>query len=464
MRSTAGQLIENIRTAFRTHGVRNAGLVVAFSGGADSSALLSGVMALRTELSLVVRAAYFDHGLQPAEDRDGEYRTVEATAERLGVPLVTGGVRPGTIEAEARERGCGIEASARLRRYSFLEEVARECGAAYLCTGHHREDLIETVILRVLQGAGVAGLAGIPETRELDSGILVIRPLLATSKRNILDHLANTGLSWREDPSNACQDYSRNLVRHRILPTILNAFPNSAAAVPRFARRNAEIAGFIRRAAARSIRWERTNDGFHVSADAFWEADSVLRIESVLGLMNRTGDEERIPARMLDVLRRKPESGGVIFRARGCLLYQLGGGLFFRTDIARQNESGYLFMVRPAPIGWSEVEIKLPFAVEVGSTVRVPLGVIHGALIVRSWRAGDRIRLSGGSKTLKRLLPELGVPFYARYQVPILEDTGGLLAVCADLLGGTTRFAERLVSYAKAADDAVEIRFGSAIG
>lgn len=448
MRSTDEPLVEHLSSYFRAFpGGR---VLVAYSGGGDSTALLAGMASVRERHDLSVTAAHFDHGLQPEVHRRHERDTVVAVCEALGVELRTGSAAPGEIEAEAGNFGCGVEAAARRRRYAFLSDVAVSVGATLLATAHHRDDQVETVLLRVLHGATISGLGGIPERRQFQPGVTLIRPMLDVPKATIESFLLRCGLPWCEDPSNQSDRFARNRVRKRLLPEIRAAFPSAETAIARFARRNAGAAAFIAQEARRRIPWEHRSGGYVVDADRFWSADPVLRVESILSLMNSEGEGDRVPARMLDVLRERPKGGGVVMRGRGWTLYQLAGRLWYGRSVAHALESGYLFRV----YGPGTCDVALPFVPDSETSITVPwAGPIP--LVVRSPRPGDTVQVGGLTKTLKRLLPECGVPSFQRPNVPIVEDRYGILAVVGSVTGGRERFADRAADYA---GESVEIR------
>ena len=150
-------------------------------------------------------ACHVDHGLRPESGADGI--ACATLASRLDVPFRSAAV--------GVEPGAGVQAAARRARYAALREAARAAGAERIATGHHRQDQAETVLHRLLRGAGARGLAGIPPR----SGDLV-RPLIDRSRGEVVDYLGARGLPWREDPSNASPRYLRNRLRHEVLPVL----------------------------------------------------------------------------------------------------------------------------------------------------------------------------------------------------------------------------------------------------
>lgn len=193
-------------------------VLVGFSGGADSCALLFVLAALAPRLGCTVHAAHLDHGLRP-ESVD-EARRAGLFCEARGVPLTTGRE---DVAALAAARGTGIEEAAREARYAFFERTMDACGAHVLALGHTLNDLAEDVLMRLLRGSGwpqLGGMAAWDGTRRL------LRPLLLTPRAEVEAFGDALDIRWTEDPSNTDRTYLRNRVRHDILPLFLDENPN----------------------------------------------------------------------------------------------------------------------------------------------------------------------------------------------------------------------------------------------
>ena len=216
-------------------------VLIAVSGGADSTALLLGLCRIAPEFGLRVAAAHLDHDLRGPESQ-ADQAFVEALCAKHGVPLRC--KRWDTRERMRRRGWSGQEGLRRLRR-EFLEESARRVGAAAIATAHHAQDQLETVLMRLLRGAGLRGLGGMSARRGR-----WIRPLLAAGRDQIEADLKAVGQSWREDQSNADPRYLRSRIRHDVLPALLEA--GAAGSGPqargRLARRVASGLGEIRSA------------------------------------------------------------------------------------------------------------------------------------------------------------------------------------------------------------------------
>jgi tRNA(Ile)-lysidine synthase len=227
--------METLQTVVRTfcteHALFKPGrVVVAVSGGADSLALLHLLNAIRETFGIVLHVATYDHGLRgTAGAEDAAY--VRETAEKWGLPVTVGGGDVPTLAAEWR---LGLEAAARRARYAFLIETARAVNAETVATGHHQDDQAETVLLHVLRGAGLAGLRGMLPVTQLGE-VRLVRPLLAVARAELTAYLAAAGLTPRHDATNDDLTYTRNRLRHQVMPLLRGINPDVSSALARLA-------------------------------------------------------------------------------------------------------------------------------------------------------------------------------------------------------------------------------------
>ncbi len=214
-------------------------VLVALSGGPDSTALVAALTALRDAGLLVdLRACHVDHRLRAGSAADGEFCV--ALCGQLGVPLERAAV---TVPP-----GENLQAAARRARYGALRAAARREGADHIATGHTRGDQAETVVHRLLRGSGARGLAAIPARRGI-----VIRPLLDRSREEVLSYLRDRGLGWREDPSNASARFLRNRIRAEIVPALEALIPGVERRLARTAELLREDDRVLERLAARAV-------------------------------------------------------------------------------------------------------------------------------------------------------------------------------------------------------------------
>jgi len=238
-------LVQRVRRRLQSLEEYGRGVVAAVSGGADSIALWHALIAARDPFSpFPVVLAHLNHQLRGAESDADEAFTADLHGRLVsaGVPALT--LRLGRIDvaAQARADGANLEATARRVRYRWLADVAREVGARWIATGHTADDQAETVLHRLLRGTGLQGLRGIAARRELESGVGVVRPLLQTTRSEIIAYLAQLNQPFREDSSNRDPAYTRNRIRLELLPYLAERYnPAAATALARLAEQAEEI-------------------------------------------------------------------------------------------------------------------------------------------------------------------------------------------------------------------------------
>lgn len=188
------------------------GILVAVSGGADSTALMYALHSFKADLVI----AHINHQLRGRLADEDEAFVIEQ-ADALGLPVVT---RRVSVAEFAAQHKLSIETAARQLRMESLAEIAKEKKCAYIAAAHHKDDNAETIVHRLLRGTGFRGLAGIRPTKIFDSGITFVRPLLCVSRNQILAYLSELNVAWRHDYTNDDQAFTRNFIRHSLLPAL----------------------------------------------------------------------------------------------------------------------------------------------------------------------------------------------------------------------------------------------------
>jgi tRNA(Ile)-lysidine synthase len=224
--STSTELISKVDRTLRRLEVSEAGMVVAVSGGPDSVALLNALLRLRATRPAPLIIAHLNHQLRGAEaDADEAFvRELHATLVARGhkeLPLCCIRIDVGGRAAATKSN---IEATGRQERYHFLSDVAREHGLKLVATGHTADDQAETILHRLLRGAGLQGLRGIAEKRPLTEGVEVVRPMLDVTRAEVLRFLEEEDLPTRQDSTNADMKFTRNRIRHQLLPYLVENF------------------------------------------------------------------------------------------------------------------------------------------------------------------------------------------------------------------------------------------------
>jgi tRNA(Ile)-lysidine synthase len=422
-------------------------LCVAFSGGADSTALLAALAQQRRRPS-ALRAVHVDHGLHPDSPR---------WAKRAASAARALGVRCATLRASApRTPGESPEARARAARYAAL--AAQLAEGEVLLTAHHQDDQLETVLLMLLRGAGVAGLAAMPEVTAFAGGSLA-RPLLTCTRTQLLAFIERERLAHLEDPSNLDEHLDRNYLRRCVLPVILERWPGAATTVSRVARHAAEAQQLLERQARSDLAaaWH----GAALAASAlralppprrrnalrFWIAargvtvPPAARLEEIAGPLLEARADAR-PAVEWAGARLEREAGLIRLRAAS------GGAPGAAPAAASELRWSWgKRPVCPLPADLGQLELR--------ADPQGPLDLsrLAPSLTVRWRRGGERLRPGAGRprRALKSLLQEARVPLGQRQRLPLLFSGARLVAV-ADLwldasvqAGATARRRARLV-------------------
>lgn len=249
--SVANDFTERVLESLNSLGAVGQRVAAAVSGGPDSTALLVALNSLRRKKKLELAAAHVNHALR-GEESNADEQFVRDLCERLKVPLVC---RRLAVPLRATERDDGIEATARNLRQQFFAEAAHELGAKFVATAHTADDQAETVLHRIVRGTGLAGLSGIAASRELTYGVKIIRPVLQVRRAQVLDYLAAIRQDFREDRSNRDLTFTRNRVRHELLPYLATNFnPQVTEALTRLAGIAAEAQASMARQIDRLAR------------------------------------------------------------------------------------------------------------------------------------------------------------------------------------------------------------------
>ena len=234
-------------------------LLLAFSGGADSSALLHLLCKLRDKRSFRLYAAHVNHSIRTEEYGNEALRDEEfckRLCKKLDVELFVARL---DVPAIAKESGQSLETAARDARYAFFAKVMKANGIGTLVTAHNADDNLETQIFNLCRGCGIDGICGIPETRSFDAvaGGEIVRPILSASKQEILDFCKENGIEYVTDSTNLETDCTRNKIRHNILPQLRALFNSPEKAGLRLSQTANEDSDFIKREAEGALADER---------------------------------------------------------------------------------------------------------------------------------------------------------------------------------------------------------------
>jgi len=397
------------------------GVLCALSGGADSMYLLCRLLEGRKRYGWAVCAAHLNHGLRPAAKRDEEF--VRAWCQGRGVPLTVGHA---DVSAFAQREGLSVEEAGRTLRYSFLEEAARQGGLNLIATGHHAGDNAETVLMNLIRGCGLKGLTGIPERRGS-----IVRPMLEVSRAEIEAYLEEHNIPHVEDESNADPAYTRNRVRHQLLPLLEELNPQAAAHIAAAARRLREDEEELaRQAAPLAEQGLDIPDGAAIPARVLRDAPRPLALRACAMLLDRAG------------------MGGEAVHLDAILALAAGDDPSARLDVpggsVRRQYEALVFATGPEPEPpeptpllertqrWGNWSITcVPETCPQKAYVSPGEFYLRpGSYLIRPRREGDTLTLGERpTKTVKKLMIEGRIPARRRAFVPVLAQGGRAAAL-----------------------------------
>ena len=384
-------LTERALATIRTHDLIPAGtrVLAAVSGGADSVALalvLARLSATRALDCTLAGLAHLHHGLRGA-DADADQAFVEALAARLDVPCVSGRE---DVAARATDAGESIETAGRRARYAFLEGAAASLGATRIATGHTADDQAETLLLRLLRGAGLQGLSGI-RPRNGD----IIRPLLDAGRAEVEAFLNAEGESWRDDASNADRGIPRNRVRHEVMPLLKDiAGPSVAGVLARTAALVREDADELDRQAIeiarRDVLLEATGDtsdtGARLAIAGLEAAGPALGRRIVRAALAKAAGGRFHSLEHVEAVRSLMKGGSPSS-------VQVPGAVARRDGRAIRVDAAPAAVVAPF-----EAPLEVPGSVELpeaGVTITAQVGVCEAGDVARLASRGDRVAVQG---------------------------------------------------------------------
>jgi tRNA(Ile)-lysidine synthase len=393
---------------------------VAFSGGLDSTVLLHLLGDVRPRLGAGLTAVHVDHGLQLASA--GWAQHCRDVCGQLDIPLTVL-----CVDARAAP-GQSPEAAARLARYSALAGLQR--GDEMLLTAHHLDDQAETLLLQLLRGAGVEGLAAMPLIREWGDGWHA-RPLLDVARSALRAWAEAQPLDWIDDPSNEHTTADRNFLRHEVIPRLRDRWPAAAASLAHSAALCAEAAEIVRARAATDCAEIGGADAAQLRLQPLCEL-GVVRARGVLRHWLRERGVPPLPA------RRLREAVDQLCQARADAAVEIAWSGFALRRFRDQVWLSRADHGKPPVAGIAWTGDALDLGPGLGRVVRQPGrgGVdprvwTNGRAEIRFRSAGLRCRPAGrrGSRSFKKIAQEYGIPPWQRDLLPLLFIDGQLAAV-----------------------------------
>jgi tRNA(Ile)-lysidine synthase len=386
---------------------------VAFSGGIDSTALLQSAAALHRRGSIAVFAFHIHHGLAAAAD-DWLVHCRDQSAA-FGV----------AFDAEhvvLAATGSSIEAQARTLRYAALARLCRRHDCTVLLTAHHADDQAEAVLLNLARGAGIGGLAATARSRRMEE-ILLLRPLIDLPAAVLRTAVIDAGLSFVDDPSNQDRRYTRNAIRHEVMPALRRIVPTIATRLAQTATHASTMQGLLDDIGLEDLRSPDTNDD-ELDVERLGSLSEARAANALRVWIARRGMRAPTAAALKEMLDQLLHASS---DAQIALLHERHTLRLYRgrvsVDASGAPHAGFV------SLAWrGEAELTVPawhgslvFTTTDGPGF-APDALRAGPLVLRERSGGERLRMrtGGPSRTLKNLYQEAGVAMWRRARLPLV--------------------------------------------
>lgn len=398
---------DSILKANESFGLFSSGdvVTVALSGGADSVAMLHALLGVKDELGISINAAHLNHSIRGDEaDRDEAF--VKNMCEELGVTLFCEKL---DVPRYADENHLSLELAAREVRYDFLNKVAK----GKIATAHTASDNLETVIFNLARGTALKGLCGIPPKRDN-----IIRPIILCSREDVENYCNSNNLSYVTDSTNLSDDYSRNKIRHNIIPILKEINPCAEYSVVRTSQALTEDNDFLEKQ-AKEIMFSLANED-SLSVESFNDLSSSEAKRVIISYFEVCYPDVKLENRHI------------------CAIYEIcvakQGKVNLPQCIYASVNDGFLTFFENNATQEKKYDVNIIESENVNSLFSnnvLDYDKIIGELTVRTRLEGDSIRLynRGCTKTLKKLFNENKIPVNLRDILPVISDEKGVVWV-----------------------------------
>jgi len=415
-------------------------VLLGVSGGIDSMVLLDAMARLAPVLEIELGVAHMDHGLRGAEGEEDVFFVVDQGGGRK----MRTWVARADVRRIARERKLGIEEAARQARYAFFTRVARKGKFTVVMTAHSADDNAETLLLNLVRGSGVRGLAAIPPSRPLVDRVVLARPLLELDRASIEAYAAEQGVPWREDSTNAEDTFTRNRVRHELLPLLKQFNPGVVGTLNTTSTIMRELAVYIDEAVEGALEHAaeiKPGESVQLQVRHLRHLQPAMRGEVVQQGVARAFDTQPLPYAAVS------RALGLLDGTTGARVELLGG-----ISAVRDRD---LVIIRPdrTPEPQPERHIQPGESIVFnGQTLETAIvertelrfsrdpmieyidldKVANPRLTIRSWREGDRFHPFGmeGEKKISDYLVDAKVQRDRKGRISVLADGDTVVWLC----------------------------------
>lgn len=434
MNSTERAFSEKIKSLIG----ENSKVLVAFSGGCDSLALLA--LCSSTLRADRVSAVYVNHRLRDERELEKEIELNKKNCTTLGISLTVRELDEGEVHTLAAIRGGGTEDAARHLRYNLLEEERQRTGSDWILTAHHRQDFVETILMRLKAGSPSVTLSAI---KEKDERRHLVRPVLDLTRSDMESYNTERNLVWSTDSTNSDAYFSRNLIRNQAIPEIQAIWPDFEQA----------ILALAEEASGKGNEHPKTKISLPYRIAEFEGKNVSARMRVIYCLWDSVFPEKELPMTLLSRALEAIAAGSDCSVGANGALFTIYHGNLYLTDPDEDNLF-YNFNAEFNPeisqilelpgcmrfrSGKSASDYLCAQQADSSLSLCMDPSLFQGKTVIRFAKDGDKIRLKGGWKTVGRLLQDMGIPAFLRCRVPVLEDESGICAVFGSAFGGKDR-------------------------
>ncbi len=390
---------------------QGATVTVALSGGADSMSLLHILLSLESDLGITVEAAHFNHLIRGEEAlRDEEF--VKNQCRNLGVKLYLG---QEDVPAFAKEKGISLETAARELRYEFLSRINKD----FIATAHTASDNLETVLFNLARGSAIDGLCGIPPKRDI-----FIRPLILSTREKVEKYCEINNIPFVTDSTNLSDDYSRNKIRHKIVPILKEINPSIENTVGRMAVSLKEDSEYLKAEATDFLSANLTEKG-ELDLKKFDTLNRPIATRVIKQFIENAGVSPEA-VHINAVLAITKSQGKISLPRKMNAVSEAGILKIVPCGEDAQKESGYLVNITESDCDFFDNTKNVNNLLLKNS---IDCDKIIGKSVLRTRLSGDSIRLKnrGCTKSLNKIYNESKIPAEERDKLPVIADDKGVI-------------------------------------
>jgi tRNA(Ile)-lysidine synthetase-like protein len=416
-------------------------LYCAVSGGIDSMVLLHILHSLKDDFRYDLAVLHLSHNIRSRDETASDWKMVRKVADSMDLQAIRGSIPAGKIADFKNEHRLSTEEAARYLRYDWFDEFLTD-PQSYIALGHHGDDQIETVLMRILTGGGPTAMAGMAMVRDR-----YLRPFLKCERSQIAGYGRHHGVPWKEDSTNTDDTILRNRIRHQIIPVLEAGVPGFRTGIQSFIGRQVTakkiIGDYFERYCIRRIKKEGPFFAIKYT-DEVQRMDKSILAELLMYLLNKSSLETLgghiSYGFFLEAAGRLEKSKEqTVICGHGLRLQMADDCLFWDRDIVDIGKKGYLIAVDR--IKRCVVHDLFSLAVcKTGASAGFAVSTASMPVFVRSRNKRDRILTAGGHKTLKKIMASWNIPGIYRDLIPVVEDAKGVQAVFGEPFGAENIF------------------------